>query len=153
MRFSLFFLSALVASCSAVAIPGEHSHEHDLVMDMSPVPRGVLDKRDSYDCKGSSLCSSLKVAACDDAVNNKLIRNNDVNYGAPGSGRPKTGACSNIFGGYGCGVFIQGKSGCARTGNQMWYDYQDIRANGCRVCGSKHWGDGCLTTINYVSGC
>ncbi|KZL86276.1 hypothetical protein CI238_09148 [Colletotrichum incanum] len=152
MRFSLFFLSALAATCTAVAIP-EHDFVPDYTQNISPVPRGVLDKRDSYDCKGSSMCSSLKVAACDDAVNNKLIRNDDVNYGAPGSGRSRTGACSNIFGGYGCGIFIQGKSGCARTGNQMWWDYQDIRNNNCRVCGSKHWGDGCLTTINYVSGC
>ncbi|KAF6838782.1 hypothetical protein CPLU01_02315 [Colletotrichum plurivorum] len=152
MRFSLFFLSALVASAAAVVIP-DHAHEHDFEADVSPVPGNPLEKRDSYDCKGSSMCSSLQVRACDDAVNNKLIRNDDVNYGAPGSGRSRTGACSNIFGGYGCGVFIQGKSHCARTGNQMWWDYQDIRKNNCRVCGSKHWGDGCLTTINYVSGC
>lgn len=83
MRFSLFFLSALVASAAAVVIP-DHAHEHDFEADVSPVPGNVLDKRDSYDCKGSSMCSTLQVRACDDAVNSKLIRNDDVNYGAPG---------------------------------------------------------------------
>jgi hypothetical protein len=69
------------------------------------------------------------------------------------SGRSQTGACQSAFGGYGCGVFIQGGNTCARTGNQMWQDYQDIRSHGAKTCGSKHWGDGCMTTINYVSGC
>lgn len=83
MRFSLFFLSALVASAAAVVIP-DHVHEHDFEADVSPAPASILEKRDSYDCKGSSMCSSLQVRACDDAVNNKLIRNDGVNYGAPG---------------------------------------------------------------------
>jgi hypothetical protein len=70
---------------TASAIPLEHDHDHDLLDDLSsPVPRSVLDKRDSYDCKGSSMCSSLQVSACDNAVNSKLIRNDVVNYGASG---------------------------------------------------------------------
>ncbi|KAH6843424.1 hypothetical protein B0I37DRAFT_418525 [Chaetomium sp. MPI-CAGE-AT-0009] len=148
MRFDIASVLVFAAMATASAIP--HEHVEDL---SSPVPRSPLDKRDSYDCKGSSMRSSLQVRACDDAVNNKIIRNDAVNYGAPGSGRPQTGACSSIFGGYGCGVFIQGKSHCARTGNQIWHDYQDIRKNKCGKCGTKHWGDGCMTTINYVSGC
>ncbi|KAF6826524.1 hypothetical protein CMUS01_09389, partial [Colletotrichum musicola] len=36
MRFSLFFLSALVASATAVVIP-DHAHEHDFEADVSPV--------------------------------------------------------------------------------------------------------------------
>ncbi|KAH6693628.1 hypothetical protein F5X68DRAFT_247988 [Plectosphaerella plurivora] len=152
MRFSLFALAALAATVTGSAIPVDHTHEH-VHEDVSLVPRSPLDKRDSFDCKGSSMCATLNVAACNNAVNFRLIRNNDVNYGAPGSGRRFTGACEQIVQGYGCGVFIQGKSHCARTGNEMWWDYQDIRNNGCRVCGTKHWGDGCMTTINYVSGC
>ncbi|KAI3319363.1 hypothetical protein HD806DRAFT_539401 [Xylariaceae sp. AK1471] len=115
----------------------------------------LLNARDTYDCSGSGLCQSLQVKYCDQAVNDRIIRNNDVNYGAPGSGRQYSGACQSSSGGfaYGCGVFIQGKSTCARTGNDIWYDYQAIRSQGCRVCGSRHWGDGCLTTINYVGGC
>lgn len=50
----------------------------------SPRPRSPLDKQDSYDCKGSGMCKSLQVRACDNAVNTVLIRNNDINYGAPG---------------------------------------------------------------------
>lgn len=50
-----------------------------------------------------------------------------------------TGACF----GY-CGIFIQGKSHCTRSGDEMWWDYQDIRKSGCGKCGTKHWGDGCM---------
>lgn len=72
-------VSALVVSVSSTAIP--HVHEDS---ETSPARRSPLEKRDTYDCSGSSLCSSLSVASCDDAVNNKIIRNDVVNYGAPG---------------------------------------------------------------------
>ena len=54
----------------------------------------------------------------------------------------------------GCGVFIQGGTKCEISGNDMWHAYQDIRnVGGCDKCGSWHRADGCLVTINYVSGC
>jgi hypothetical protein len=80
MRFSVATVISLLAISSASAIPSP-----DVDIDMSPNPRGILDARDdSYDCKGSSMCKTLQVRACDDAVNNKLKRNDDVNYGADG---------------------------------------------------------------------
>lgn len=79
MYFNLTALLVFVGMVSSSAIP--HSHED---YESSPVPRSVLEARDSYDCKGSSMCSSLNVAACDDAVNSKIIRNDVVNYGADG---------------------------------------------------------------------
>lgn len=79
MRSNIFALLAFAALASASAIP--HSHEDQ---DISPRPRSPLEELDSYDCKGSGLCRSLSLHACDDAVNHKIIRNNDVNYGAPG---------------------------------------------------------------------
>jgi hypothetical protein len=39
---------------------------------------------DTYDHEGSGMCRSLEVKYCDQAVNNVLTRNDDVNYGAPG---------------------------------------------------------------------
>lgn len=47
------------------------------------VTGSTLNKRDSYDCKGSSSCGLLQVKYCDHAVN-YLIRNDDVNYGSAG---------------------------------------------------------------------
>jgi hypothetical protein len=81
MRFDIVAILAFAAVATASAIPHDHDHVEDL---SSPVPRSPLDKRDSYDCQGSGMCKSLQVRACDDAVNNKLIRNDAVNYGAPG---------------------------------------------------------------------
>lgn len=52
-----------------------------------------------------------------------------------------------------CKIFIQGPSICKRSGNQMWYDYQNIRAHNCARCGTKKWepNDLCMTTVNYVA--
>lgn len=72
---------SLMGMVGANAIP--HAHV-EVDAKTSPRLKSPLFARDTYDCKGSSLCSSLQVSFCDDAVNNKIIRNNNVNYGAPG---------------------------------------------------------------------
>jgi hypothetical protein len=79
MRFNVLTTLAFVATVTASAIPEMQTSPRDI----SPLEnRSILD--DTYDCKGSSMCKSLQVRACDDAVNNKIIRNDDVNYGADG---------------------------------------------------------------------
>ncbi|KAL0930132.1 uncharacterized protein CTRU02_214952 [Colletotrichum truncatum] len=152
MQLSLFSVVGLVVSSTAGVIP---DHAHGLSRDVSPRLKSPFERRDTFDCEGHSLCGALPVSACDQAAN-KLIRNDDVNYGASGnkSGKPK-GECTSIVGPQlpGCGVYIQGGSQCMRTGNQMWSDYQEIRNNDCKTCGRKQWGDGCMTVINYVVGC
>ncbi|KAF5262188.1 hypothetical protein FOXYS1_7094 [Fusarium oxysporum] len=81
MRFNTITLSILLAQSTCLAAPADG-------IDSSPgfslAPRSKLETRDSYDCNGSGLCGTISVKNCDDAVNNRLIRNNDVNYGAPG---------------------------------------------------------------------
>jgi hypothetical protein len=84
MRITIAVFSAFVAIAAAGTIPVPRSNADFMEPGSSPALTGLLAKRDSYDCKGSSMCKSLQVRACDEAVNNKLIRNNDVNYGAPG---------------------------------------------------------------------
>lgn len=79
MQFGIITILACVGMARANAIP--HSY---VGREVSLPPRGVLEARDTYDCAGSSMCKSLKVAACDDAVNSKIIRNDVVNYGAAG---------------------------------------------------------------------
>jgi hypothetical protein len=75
MRFTLPTILSFIVLTSAIAIPDETSLN----------PAAVLNKRDSYNCKGSGLCGSTPVKYCDHAVNT-LIRNDDHNYGAPGYG-------------------------------------------------------------------
>lgn len=79
MQFPTIVLLAFAGMVTASAIP--HSHQEP---ESSPLPRSPLEARDSYDCAGSGMCKSLQVRACDDAVNSKIIRNDDVNYGADG---------------------------------------------------------------------
>ncbi|KAI1082899.1 hypothetical protein F5B20DRAFT_597133 [Whalleya microplaca] len=144
MYFSVAAYLTLAVALSAAA----SSDEAIVSIEVNETTTARIEARDYFDCKGSGLCSSFILGSCDDAANRKLIRNDNINYGAPGSGQSQTGACSGQ-----CGVFIQGDRSCVRSGNQIWNDYHDIRGNGCKICGSKHWGAGCLTTINYVSGC
>jgi hypothetical protein len=43
---------------------------------------------------------------------------------------------------------------CVLTGNQLWSGLQQIREfAGCDTCGSYKRPDGCLVTVNYVTGC
>lgn len=35
----------------------------------------------SYHCDGQTLCSTMQKKFCDITVNDKLIRNDDINYG------------------------------------------------------------------------
>ncbi|KAI1648785.1 uncharacterized protein F4817DRAFT_314418 [Daldinia loculata] len=146
MRFSILVSTAFVAALNASAIPNGFSFAYE---------NRTLEKTDKpkCDCWGSIMCATLKVQDCDEAVNYKLIRNDDINYGAVGSGMPHLGVCHGIGTDFGCGILITGNPGCVRSGNDMWWDYQDIRKSGCHHCGKKYWGDGCATTIDYYPEC
>ncbi|KAL6865548.1 hypothetical protein ACO1O0_001642 [Amphichorda felina] len=116
---------------------------------------GITLADPSYSCKGQAVCGSqlhLK-KWCDIAVNDKLTRNDDINYGSPESSLPDTGVCYGAAFGNGCGVFIRGPSHCKFSGNKMWHDYQEIRDSGCGICGFKKYDDGCEMVIDQVSGC
>lgn len=41
---------------------------------------------------------------------------------------------------------------CIRTGNEMWWDYQDMKKFGCESCGWKSWGPDlqCRTLMTYM---
>ncbi|KAF9874265.1 hypothetical protein CkaCkLH20_08248 [Colletotrichum karsti] len=117
----------------------------------------------SYDCKGSGLCGSTvnMLKYCDHAVN-YLRRGENFVYTTEKD--KLNGNCWSDWAGNGCGVFIAGTPDdkytdaeyCEITGDDMWWAYQDIRADdggNCDKCGSKHFGNGCRVTINYVTGC
>ncbi|EJD52848.1 hypothetical protein AURDEDRAFT_34068, partial [Auricularia subglabra TFB-10046 SS5] len=97
----------------------------------------------SYDCKGSSLCKGLSVAQCDAAYRTIVPGNIYKTGGAAGN----TGVCNGH-----CGIFVQ-KSNCAFSGTALQNAYHALRNNGCAKCGSEHEDNGCLITINYVTGC
>ncbi|KAK4183811.1 hypothetical protein QBC35DRAFT_393061 [Podospora australis] len=139
------------ASADAVSNVNSDTFEFEDFKFNTPTVQG--DDFEDFDCDGSKICRFLHPEACDDAVNNRLIRGDFLDYGAPGSGRPLTSACSAIAGPVGCRIHIQGHRNCTRTGNQIWEDYQDIRESGCQVCGTKHWGDGCYTSIEVDPQC
>ncbi|KAL2204874.1 hypothetical protein CC79DRAFT_922150 [Sarocladium strictum] len=106
-----------------------------------------------YDCDGSGMCGSAVnfVRNCDNAVNKGLQRFDDYIYGSAESDAEEDGARNSN-----CKIFIAGPAACKRSGNEMWYDYQDLKNSemgGCGRCGSKHWGNNneCRTTVNYVA--
>ncbi|KAI4863451.1 hypothetical protein F4820DRAFT_426777 [Hypoxylon rubiginosum] len=159
----LFCISILMASVATInadqvlpssVLPLEDNPD---TVQVIPDPVTSVDAEPTeirYDCRGSTMCPTIHVKACDEAVNSKLIRDDNVNYGAIRSGMPRVGECYGIASDYGCGVLIQGPKNCTRTGNDMWWDYQEIRSNGCHHCGHKYWSDwGCKTTIDYFPVC
>ncbi|KAJ7111485.1 hypothetical protein C8R44DRAFT_742595 [Mycena epipterygia] len=108
-----------------------------------------IPKRDSLNFKGSSLCSGplITAAQCQTAFN-LIVPGNTYNAGGSASG-----TCSGH-----CGVFVQsydGTGGCSVSGSQMQASFNaiDIRANGCKKCGSDEFGNWCEVTINYVGFC
>ncbi|KAI8966411.1 hypothetical protein F5Y11DRAFT_155228 [Daldinia sp. FL1419] len=147
MQLNFLILTAFTAAVGASAIPHELGFTYK---------NNTLEKKEygvHCDCKGSIMCATLKVQACDEAVNFKLIRNDAINYGAIGSSAPHHGVCHGIGTDFGCAITIQGHSSCIRTGNDIWWDYQVIRHSGCHHCGHKYWGDGCSTVIDYEPQC
>ncbi|KAI0853595.1 hypothetical protein F5Y00DRAFT_270758 [Daldinia vernicosa] len=146
MRLSILVSTAFVAALNASAIPNNISFAYE---------NRTLEKTGSpeFDCRGSIMCSTVKVRDCDEGVNYKIIRNDDLNYGAVGSGKPHLGTCHGVGTDFGCAILIQGPPSCVRSGNDIWWDYQDIRKHGCHHCGHKRWGKGCSTTIDYEPSC
>ncbi|KAK7947864.1 uncharacterized protein PG986_008750 [Apiospora aurea] len=131
-------------------------NQHHAVHHRAPPPRlpprpgrqgfdPPLTSRDTYDRKGSAMCGSatMQVKYCDEAVNSFLIRDDAYRY-RPDVYNRCAGACSGQGARgttvtSGCHVSVEGDAACRRSGNQMWQDYQDLRANGAGKCGSKHW--------------
>lgn len=73
MQFTVIITSLLAGMASAAAIAPEQSPK-----------AGFIVAREAYDCQGSGLCgttANLK-RDCDIAVNDMLVRNDDINYGS-----------------------------------------------------------------------
>ncbi|PLB48819.1 fibronectin type III domain protein [Aspergillus steynii IBT 23096] len=109
-----------------------------------------------YDCKGEPLCSTMNVKFCDKAVN-QMQRGSKI-YTANGEALAISGNCWANWEQFGCKVTVRGKDengkNCQITGDEMWEAYQDIRKNGgCKKCGTKHFGNGCLVSVDYYYGC
>ncbi|KAI1764443.1 hypothetical protein GGR53DRAFT_494117 [Hypoxylon sp. FL1150] len=179
MLFSILMLLA----CTAIA--NTRDSTSNTVVDPDPItllPDPTTSHKQTStksinDCDGSTMCSTLHVKACDIAINFKVIRDDNPNYGSEGcvnlpvvymlcnaprtlltytyrSGAPRRGECHGLSTDWGCGILIQGPSNCTRSGNEMWWDYQDIRRGGCHHCGHKYWTEeGCKTTIDYFPVC
>lgn len=68
------------------------------------------------------------------------------------------GSCWSDNAGFGCSVRIRGKDqhgkDCTITEDEMWEAYQDIRnIGGCKKCGTKHFENGCMVSVDYYYGC
>ncbi|KAF4166807.1 hypothetical protein CNMCM6936_005969 [Aspergillus lentulus] len=109
-----------------------------------------------YDCKGETLCSTTNVKWCDKAVN-QMNRGQTI-YTSNAEALALSGNCWANNAGFGCSVKIRGTDqngkNCKITGDEMWEAYQDIRnVGGCGKCGTKHFGNGCMVSVDYYYGC
>lgn len=90
-----------------------------------------------------------------DYVANEVIERTDTTiytgfmdphgFAAPGTPLKLCWFANNGYYRGGCGFRIEGGPACNRTGNQLWWDYQDIKAatdEACSImgnCGTKLW--------------
>ena len=98
----------------------------------------------------------MNVKWCDEAVNN-MQRGSKI-YSSNGASLAVSGNCWANYEQFGCEVQIRGTdasgANCQITGDDLWQSYQDIRnIGGCSKCGSKHFGNGCLVSVDYYYGC
>ncbi|KAJ6605480.1 meiotically up-regulated gene family-domain-containing protein [Mycena vulgaris] len=169
MKFTQSFLH--LASCLALALVGSVAATNGTALNSAPevilwngsdnvsvtIGRSLEErqegsgpppwKRDSINCKGSSLCSGPLITAgqCQSAFN-LIVASNTYNAGGSSSG-----TCSGH-----CGIFVQsynGSGGCSVSGLQLQTSFNAIRAAGCAKCGSDEFDNGCEVTINYVGSC
>ncbi|PYI01923.1 fibronectin type III domain protein [Aspergillus sclerotiicarbonarius CBS 121057] len=124
--------------------------------DSTPSTGASCTGKAPYDCKGEPLCSTLNVKWCDKAVN-QMNRGSTL-YTSNAEALALSGNCWANWEQFGCSVQIRGTDqngdNCQITGDEMWEAYQDIRdIGGCNKCGSKHFGNGCLVSVDYYYGC
>ncbi|XDG07427.1 hypothetical protein ABKA04_007042 [Annulohypoxylon sp. FPYF3050] len=100
MRFSILsIVAAWIVGATSLAIQNTTSLAtlNSTIYDETPPPSVDGDHRiciptgqpnpglnSTYDCGGSIMCNTVKVVWCDKGINHKLIRNDDLNYGAIG---------------------------------------------------------------------
>ncbi|KAJ7078656.1 hypothetical protein C8R44DRAFT_825183 [Mycena epipterygia] len=130
---------------SGLLPPGAQGINHNISIDgvtaILTVTASTVNS--GIDCDGSGLCPFLSVSSCD-AARAKIV--NTTIYRTDGDA-PQTGVCSGH-----CGLFVQGTD-CIYDGYTMQEAYAEIRAGGCKICGSKRYLDACEITMNYVSSC
>lgn len=141
---TLFAAAITTTMVAGAAIPEDALSEN---------PASVLSKRadEYFDCHGSSECLG-ETGHCDEAI--AALDLNKI-YTA-GAGTRNDGACGPKTRET-CKLFLQGPSDCTGSGQDLYNGAMQIRANGCKACGSKHFrgpGNGfCLLTMNYVDDC
>ncbi|KAF3223021.1 hypothetical protein TWF106_000816 [Orbilia oligospora] len=123
--------------------------------------RGNLEKRDSWDCKGSSSCGMVKASACIEALeaflrSNKNNRSWDKVWGPIRHWRSynsyNTGKCLAM---YTCGdsrdYESAARAGVATIGNLMakGRSIYDEELGNCKRCGSVWFWGSCRVTFNY----
>jgi hypothetical protein len=112
-----------------------------------------------YNCQGDTLCRDISDKWCDKAINN-MNRQKDHWYHSNGDYLAARGNCWSNSVGIGCSVQIRGENkqdgnkACKISGDDMWLAYQDIKKiGGCKKCGSKHFGNGCMVSVDYMTEC
>lgn len=111
-------------------------------------------------CKtGNMQCDTVEMAkTCDRVINFAVHRSDDAIY-FPGRwlGFDYDAPCLKTRGSRfrGCSMYIEGADWCNRTGNEIWWDYQDMKRIGCESCGWRAWGDRgeCKTVVNFDDDC
>lgn len=167
MFYPSLLLFAYLVTSGAVPLARESSRidDHGQIDDHNRTASPDADPPATYSCDLDSRCGIFldMEVECDTVINDHLWRVDNFNYTigkwpeSASANAPCTakGPYRGRLSAEGAGMTIEGPPHCKRTGNQIWYDYQDIKHYGCKSCGYKSWGaDGrCRTVINYKTDC
>ncbi|KAK6513073.1 hypothetical protein TWF506_009236 [Arthrobotrys conoides] len=174
MFIRIFQIFVLLSSIQVLIVPGalcspfpaaQPSNPDGAAASPNPAleVRSNLEKRDSWDCKGSSNCGSVKAHACIYALNNFLFANKntrswDLVWGPIRHWRINDNLIfGNCLAMYTCGdsrdYESAARAGVATIGNliakgQTIYD-EDLGK--CKRCGSVWFWGSCRVTFNYCS--
>lgn len=120
---------------------------------------GLSIRSDSFSCDLNVMCGQrIMEKLCDIVINEHLWRSDNFNYTGgrwPVAAREDAPCTHDLPIQAGCSMYIEGPEYCSRTGNAVWYDYQDIKMYGCKSCGLKKWGRNleCQTVVNFDDNC
>ncbi|KAK6501271.1 hypothetical protein TWF481_009112 [Arthrobotrys musiformis] len=116
--------------------------------------RATLEKRDSWDCKGSAMCSSVSQGACYGALS--YFKTNEV-YWTEKRAFVKYDSIANghCLAMWTCGS-VQDYVSAAQAGvSQGWFLVHKANSiyneGGCKKCGSVWFWGSCRFTFNYCS--
>ncbi|KAF3169064.1 hypothetical protein EYR41_004180 [Orbilia oligospora] len=165
MQFLAFTQIFLLFSCLGALVPGAlclpASHPSDIQLETAASPnaaleaRSILEKRDSWDCKGSIRCSTMPQSACLVALN--YFNNDDILWQEKRAWYTYDGFGYSCLARYSCGnvqdYVSAAQAGVSRGRNLVAKARTIYKQDGgrCTRCGQVYFWGTCKFSFDYCA--